>query len=134
MAKKINTTRAREQERTKRAKEELLRQLSLRFGIVKNAYKAAGISRVIYYRWLQEDEEFRAEVDAIQEDAKDFVEAKLYDNINKNDTQSILFYLKTKCKDRGYTERTEIEHHGTGVVVQVTDKVLAQELTKAIND
>lgn len=109
MANKMDTSRVREQRRTKDAKAELLRQLSARFGIVKNACKATGIPRSLYYKWLKEDAGFRAEVDNIMEEAKDFVEAKLYDNINNNDTQSILFYLKTKCKDRGYTERTEIQ-------------------------
>jgi len=34
-------------------------------------------------------------------------EGKLYQNIANNDTTSIIFYLKTQAKQRGYVERYE---------------------------
>lgn len=38
----------------------------------------------------------------------DYAEGKLYQNIQNNDTVSILFFLKTQAKQRGYVERTEV--------------------------
>lgn len=44
-----------------------------------------------------------------KESLKDFAESKLIENINANDTTSILFFLKTQAKDRGYQEKTNID-------------------------
>lgn len=38
----------------------------------------------------------------------DYAEGKLYQNIQNNDTVSILFFLKTQAKHRGYIERHEV--------------------------
>ena len=38
----------------------------------------------------------------------DYAEGKLYQNIQNNDTVSILFFLKTQAKQRRYVERTEV--------------------------
>jgi hypothetical protein len=38
----------------------------------------------------------------------DYAEGKLYQNIQNNDTVSILFFLKTQAKQRGYVERHEV--------------------------
>ena len=86
----------------------MLLQLEKNCGIVSPACEAAGVSRTQYYKWL-EDDEFRAKVDDIQEVAKDFVEHALFRNIQKGDTQSIIYYLKTKGSSRGYGDRQEIK-------------------------
>ena len=36
-------------------------------------------------------------------------ESKLMENINGNDNTSIIFFLKTKGKKRGYVEKQEVE-------------------------
>ena len=76
-------------------------------GIVTTACKLADISRETFYRWMREDDEFKELVHQASEQAKDFVESKLYQQIEKGNVPSIIFYMKTKCKDRGYVERTE---------------------------
>ena len=48
-------------------------------------------------------------VEDIQEVALDFVEHKLFKNIRAGDTQSILFYLRSKGGKRGYAERHEVK-------------------------
>lgn len=109
MATKKANTRTHEQTRTTEAKALLLEKLESNLGVLTISCKQAGISRVQYYEWRKTDEEFRQRADEIQEVAMDFVEHQLYKNIKSGDTQSILFYLRTKGKSRGYTERTELQ-------------------------
>jgi len=92
----------------KKKKAKLLEFLRETSGIVAYACEKAGISRVTYYNWYKEDPEFAAKADDIQELQIDFAEASLLKKIKGEDTTAIIFYLKTKGKDRGYTERREI--------------------------
>ena len=42
----------------------------------------------------------------------DLAETKLVDNITNGDQRAIEFYLKTKQRDRGYTDKTQVELTG----------------------
>ena len=78
-------------------------------GIISYACESVGISRPTYYRWRQEDEDFNEKCSSIEEYVIDLVEGKLLTNINEGDVTSIIFYLKTKGKRRGYVERVQTE-------------------------
>jgi|TARA_R110002012_G_C11258314_1_gene567718 aspartate ammonia-lyase len=93
-------------------KKALIEALKKSLGIVTTACKQVGIDRTTYYRYYNNDKKFRAEVDDLINHQKDFVESKLMKRIANDDTTSIIFYLKTKAKDRGYVERQEISHSG----------------------
>ncbi len=92
----------------KKKKAKLLEYLRETSGIVAYACEKAGISRVTYYNWYKEDPEFALKADDVQELQIDFAEASLLKKIKNEDTTAIIFYLKTKGKDRGYSERREI--------------------------
>lgn len=77
-------------------------------GHVGKACIAAGVSRGTYNRWRKDDEDFCTQADEIKEFIVDNVEDKLMDNIDGGNVQSIIFYLKTQGKGRGYVERQEI--------------------------
>ena len=91
-----------------RDKEKLLDSLKESSGIVTYACEKAGFSRQTYYRWYRDDPEFKARADDISELQIDVAEASLLKKIQKGDTAAIIFYLKTKGKDRGYSERREV--------------------------
>ena len=78
-------------------------------GVVTTACKIVGISRETHYRWIKEDEEYRNQINDIENIALDFAESKLHEQINEGSVPSIIFYLKTKGKKRGYVERQEID-------------------------
>ena len=102
-------------------KEKLLDSLKECSGIVTFACEKVGLSRQTFYRWYREDAEFKERADAINELQIDIAEASLLKKIQKGDITAIIFYLKTKGKSRGYTERKEIVAPD-GVGVQVTGK------------
>ena len=90
-------------------KTQLIENLRICKGIVANACEVVGVSRGTFYNWCKEDEDFKAQVDEINEATLDFVESKLLENIKKGEVTSIIFYLKTKGRNRGYQEKTEID-------------------------
>lgn len=96
-------------------------------GIISTACDAAQISRMTFYRWKKEDPEFASLVSEIEEASIDYVESKLIENIDQNKTSEILFYLKTKGKNRGYVERQEIQTDGFPDKIQI--EVISNEDT-----
>ena len=95
-------------ERTEHNKKEILEALEKTLGNVTTACKMVGIGRTTFYDWMNNDEEFKKEVDDIQNVTLDYVEGKLINQIRQDNVTSIIFYLKTKGKGRGYVERQEI--------------------------
>jgi hypothetical protein len=96
-------------------KEQLLQALTKSLGIVSTACEVLSISRTTYYKYYNEDSEFRNEVDTIGEHTLDFVESKLFDLINNGNVAATIFYMKTKGKRRGYIERQEVEHNTNNI-------------------
>ena len=76
-------------------------------GIVTTACRQTGVARSTHYKWMQEDEEFAQAVKDLDDVAIDFAESKLHKRIEAGDTTAVIFYLKTKGKNRGYIERQE---------------------------
>mgnify|MGYP003135424515 FL=1 len=91
-------------------KKKLISALEDNLGIVTAACKQVKVARATYYNWYNNDKDFRASVDDIQDQTLDFVETQLHKKIKDGDTTSIIFYCKTKGKKRGYVERQEIKH------------------------
>jgi hypothetical protein len=97
-----------EQIRTVEGKRAMIEALEKTLGIVTTALKQTGIGRSTYYGWLQDDPEFKADVEAISDIALDFVESQLHKQIQEGQPSSTIFYMKTKGKKRGYIERQEL--------------------------
>lgn len=101
-------------------KKALLESLTKSRGIVSIACKKAGCTRETYYKYYNNDKCFKESADEMIEIQLDFVESKLLDNISKNDTASIIFYLKTKGKKRGYSEN-ERKNTNTQPIIVIKD-------------
>ena len=107
-------------------KSAMLKALESTLGVVTSACKIVGIDRTTHYRWLQDDEEYKLQVEALTEVAVDFAESQLFELIkgahrevstpdgevirvqDAPNTSATIFYLKTRGKKRGYVERTEL--------------------------
>jgi len=85
---------------------ELLEKNTLHIG---NTCKALNVARSWYYRNTEKDPEFKEQCEFIKESFVDTVESYLFKNIQKGCVTSIIFFLKTRAKHRGYVEKEQIE-------------------------
>jgi hypothetical protein len=90
----------------------IIAALEQSLGVITTACKKADVPRSTFYKWYNEDQQFKSEVDDIQEITLDFAESQLFKQIKENNTTATIFFLTTKGKNRGYIERQEIQHSG----------------------
>ena len=103
-------------------------------GVVQQACKAVGISRTTFYEYYKTDPAFKDAIDECKEIALDFAESKLYKCIEKEKETSIIFYLKTQGKKRGYIEKSELEtNQNISYNISVKDQKTADEINKLMN-
>ena len=124
-------TRPNYEEATAERKKNFLKAFKKTMGVVAPACEKAGISRRTFYVWMDNDPEFKEDVKHVRESALDFAESKLLENINKNKETSIIFYLKTQGKSRGYVERVEQETVEKDDFTDYTDEELKEAIKKA---
>jgi len=94
-------------------KKAMIEALEKSLGIVTSACKSVGINRSTHYDWLKTDDDYKADVESIEDIAIDFAESQLHKQIKDGNPTSTIFYLKTKAKRRGYVERQEIHQETT---------------------
>lgn len=93
-------------------KKKALDALKSTMGNVTAACTAADINRRNFYKWREDDAEFDQAVKDISESAIDMGETALMKQIQEGNTACIIFFLKTRGKERGYVERMEHDHRG----------------------
>jgi|TARA_R110000796_G_scaffold50587_2_gene119470 hypothetical protein len=106
-------------------KDNLIAALEKSMGVVTTACKNVGIHRSTFYEYYKNDDLFKQEIDDINNVALDYVESKMFKQIEKGNTQLIKFYLATKGKKRGYIERQEItgaDGMPTNFQIEIIDK------------
>jgi hypothetical protein len=94
---------------TEENKKKLIEALKQSLGVVTTACDSIGISRHTYYKWLRTDEQFKKEIDDLENVTLDFAESQLFKQIKEGSTAATIFYLKTKGRKRGYIEKTELD-------------------------
>jgi len=95
-------------------KKALIEALEKSLGVVTTACKAVGLDRSTFYKYYNEDAEFKAQVDDLKDVALDFVESQLFTQINGGSTAATIFFLKTRGKERGYIETVHHDHTTLG--------------------
>lgn len=97
-------------DRQRQQQEELLEALRENH-IIQRACRRMGISRSTLYRWMEEDEGFKARVEAAQkhgiETTGDFVESGLLQRIQEGDLGAIKFFLNHRHP--AYQQKTIFE-------------------------
>lgn len=90
-----------------RLKNALLNAYDKSMGNISSACRTVNVSRETFYRFKREDPVFAERVIEIDESNLDFAETVLLKNIREGKETSLIFFLKTKGRDRGYVERVE---------------------------
>lgn len=117
-------------EKTAANKKAFLQKLEKTLGNVTAACKEIGIRRETYYHWKQKDKAFAKQVEECNESAIDFVESALMKQIQDGNATAIIFFLKTKGRDRGYVEKLQVDQK----TELRLEKPMTQEEAKAYLD
>ncbi len=86
----------------------LLKCLKKNRGMISISCEEVNVSRQTYHNYLKTDPDFREKVMAIHQAQGDMVETKLFEAIEAGDIRAIMFYLKLKGRDRGYTTTIDV--------------------------
>jgi predicted DNA-binding transcriptional regulator AlpA len=111
------------QSQVQQNKKDVLVALESSLGVVTTACKKVQIDRTTFYRYVNDDAVFAKAVKDIENVAIDFAESSLHKQIQAGVPASTIFYLKTKGKERGYIERSEITGKDGGPV-EVSTRVI----------
>ena len=109
MDKNTKNTKTNRTNRTKNDKKKFLEIFEKKACHISNTCKSINIGRQTYYDWVNDDKEFAQAVDDVKESLNDDTEDALMVAIKDGNVTAIIFRLKTKCKDRGYIEKQELE-------------------------
>jgi hypothetical protein len=96
------------EDKQKKKKAEFLQVYSQKANNVHLTCKAVGISRATFYAWIRDDDDFRETIWHVEEGDIDAAETALKRQVLDGNITAIIFYLKTKGKNRGYVERQEL--------------------------
>jgi hypothetical protein len=80
-------------------------------GLLYPAAKLLGIHRSTLSDRIEKSKTLAAEIEQVRQSVIDLAENRLFELISQWSIPAIIFFLKTKAKDRGYVER--IEHAGS---------------------
>ena len=129
----------------KPANSKIVELFKLKMGNKTEIAESLGIARKTLYEWIDKDPDLKEAIEAQEEANIDFTESKLFSRIEgyehedvhisnyqgtitetpltkhyPPDPTSIIFYLKTRAKHRGYVERQEITgKDGSPIEVQL---------------
>nr|WP_321232377.1 hypothetical protein [uncultured Psychroserpens sp.] len=116
---------------TRIRKKAMVKAMKSNLGNVSASTNAVGIDRSLHYKWMKSDENYKYIINENLERSLDFVEAALLKSIQAGNTTSIIFYLKTKGKSRGYGQT----YHNLNTKIERSDleSKTQEELLAIIN-
>jgi hypothetical protein len=106
--------------------ETIIKALQASAGIVSIAAEKIGWQRTSLSRKIHNSEKLLAICDEIGESMLDLAESKLLLALRNGNMTAIIFYLKTKGKQRGYIERQEMR----GVSEEEINAEIERELAR----
>ena len=109
MGKNTQNKKSNRTNRTKNDKKRFLEAFENKGCHISKTCKDIQIGRQTYYDWINDDDEFKERCNYIRESLNDDTEDALMSAIKEGNVTAIIFRLKTKCKDRGYIEKSEVE-------------------------
>ena len=86
-------------------------------GNVSMVARTLNVSRTTLYNYINSHATVKQALDEAREKMIDNVESKLYSKALDGDTTSMIFFLKTQGKHRGYVERQEVTGADGGAVL-----------------
>ena len=88
-------------------------------GVIAEAARALGVSRMTIYRRIEESDDLREAVEAAREELTDIAERELGKAIRAGNMTAIIFHLKGSPtgRRRGYSERVEMTGADGGPLV-----------------
>ena len=114
-------------------KRRMLEALELSHGVVKAAATFARVSRMAHYNWINEDPEYKKAYEDICQLGLDRAESMLHKRMTTSDTL-LIFYLKTKGKERGYVERHENLNVNHNLTVTVDEEEPPEDIPYQIDN
>lgn len=112
---------------TAQRKAEFIYALKQTKSIVTDASKLSGIPARTHYDWLKADNDYKKQVEDVNNELLDFVEKAAFKRVEEGSDKMIEFILKTKGKKRGYGNELDITSGGDPIVFNMN-------LIKNIND
>ncbi len=70
------------------------------------------IGRQTFYNWMKNDEIFKRDFEDAEDALIDFAEGKLMNLVDEKNPTAIIFFLKTKGKERGWIEPSYLNIQG----------------------
>ena len=95
-----------EQNRTQINKDRILKALESSLGVITTALKATDLSRTNFYKWLKEDEEFKAQVEEIENIQQDFIKSKYYECVKDKVPSVVIHAAKSRL---GWNEKPQLD-------------------------
>lgn len=108
----------------------LFLELFLKTGNITAACKNGRIGRQTFYDWMKSDLIFKRDFEDCEDSLLDFAEGKLMNLIDEKNPTAIIFFLKTKGKERGYIEPSYLNIQGQ-MKHSHTHKMSLKELKKS---
>lgn len=98
---------------------------------ISECCKSAGIGRRTFYNWLDNDPQFKADFEELNESRLDAIESALHSRaVTDKDTTALIFLAKTLLKNRGYVEGNKIQIDSSNPVMQnAIDELIAGTTT-----
>ena len=98
-------------------RKEVLAAFKTLHGHIGDTCLIADIDRKTFNRWMNEDEEFRQAIEDIRQSWIDTAEAVIRKSIEEDDVDTAKWVLARLARDRGYGDKSEVEHKSLSMPV-----------------